>query len=73
MMNSVASNIWQKANFVAALFFLIGQFTSTRINLGGSIAIAEVVMTMVAPFVLLKEWTNMRWCGALRITVFVNI
>lgn len=39
--------------------FFIGLFSMTRIDLGGSIAISEIIMVAMAPYVFIKEFKNM--------------
>ena len=38
-----------------------------RVNLGGSIALSEIAMVMLAPFIFMREMTNMRRDGVLPI------
>lgn len=47
----------------ARWLFLIGLFTSTKIHLGGSIAIAELGLFLAAPIILSREYPRLRRYG----------
>ena len=47
----------------SSLLFLAGLFSLTRINLGGSIAVTELIMIFSAPFVFINTVSDMRKDG----------
>lgn len=62
MMGFVDNQNWE-AKKVARLLFCIGLFASTKVHLVGSIAISELLMIVMFPFVLFKEWPTLRRYG----------
>ena len=43
--------------------FLLGLFSMTKINLGGSIAISELVVVILTPFIFVREMKNFKKDG----------
>lgn len=48
--------------------FLLGLFSATQVRLLGSIGISEIVICLVAPFVFITDYHQLKWDGFLKIT-----
>lgn len=59
-----------RQNNHAFLLFLAGLFSLTRINIGGSIAITEIVMVFLSPLLFIRNVTNFKRDGIMPLLIF---